>query len=192
MTKTFEKTSVALILAVLFLVFITGCNKDDDDNPGSGTANFNISLENSAAKSSAAYESVNIDIIQVSIHTSSDTANNSGWYNLETEAGIYDLLDYPAGNDTLIAFDSVLSTQKVSQIRLLLGNNNTVVENGTSHALQTPSGQTSGLKILVNANLVAGKSYKVVLNFDSDKSIHKTGNNKYQLKPVIKATVIEQ
>ncbi|MEJ2596072.1 MAG: DUF4382 domain-containing protein [bacterium] len=112
--------------------------------------------------------------------------------NLETQAGVYDLLDYAAGNDTLIAFDSVLTTQKVSQIRLLLGGNNTVVEDGTSHELKTPSGQTSGLKILVNADLVAGKSYKIVLDFDSDKSVNKTGNNNYQLKPVIKATVIEQ
>jgi hypothetical protein len=192
MTKFIERTSVLLVLSVFFLGLLVSCNKDDDDNPESGTANFNISLENSAAKSSAAYESVNIDIQQVSIHSSSDTASDSGWHNLETQAGVYDLLDYAAGNDTLIAFDSVLTTQKVSQIRLLLGGNNTVVEDGTSHELKTPSGQTSGLKILVNADLVAGKSYKIVLDFDSDKSVNKTGNNNYQLKPVIKATVIEQ
>jgi len=48
------------------------------------------------------------------------------------------------------------------------------------------------LKINVHAELQPNMSYKVVLDFDSDKSIVKTGNNKYKLKPVINATLVQQ
>ena len=171
--------------AILFV----GCKKEDD-NPSTGTANSNVSLENSSAKKAAAYESVNIDIQKVSIHTSGDTASSSGWFDLETNGGVYDLLDYASGNDTLIGFDSVLNVQTISQIRLLLGNNNTIVVDGETFPLETPSAQTSGLKIQVHAELQAESSYKVVLDFDSEKSIIKAGN-KYKLKPVINATLVE-
>ena len=175
-------------------VFIfSGCNKDDDnenENPSTGTADFNVSLKSTTAKST--YDSILIDIQAISIHTSTDSAETSGWFELETNGGIYDLLDYTAGNDTLIAFDSVLQTQTVSQIRLILGENNTIVDDGETYDLETPSAQTSGLKIQVHAELQADMSYKVLLNFDADNSIIKTGNGKYKLKPVIEASVIEQ
>ena len=188
--KTKHLTTLVLLLSVISIVFF-GCKKDEEENPPTGTADFNVSLENSSAKQTATYESVFIDIQNVSIHTSSDTASNSGWFDLETNSGIYDLLDYASGNDTLIGFDSVLNVQTISQIRLLLGNNNTIVDGGETYDLETPSAQTSGLKIQVHAELKPNISYKVVLDFDSEKSIIKTGNNKYKLKPVINATLVE-
>ena len=102
------------------------------------------------------------------------------------------MLDYASGNDTLIGFDSIINVQTISQIRLLLGNNNTIVDDGETYDLETPSAQTSGLKIQVHAELQPNNSYKVVLDFDSEESIIKTGNNKYKLKPVINATLVQQ
>jgi len=183
------KTSVqifAFLLFILFISFNTGCKKDDNN----GTADFKVSLKSSSSLRSS-YESVNIDIQRVSIHTSTDETQTSGWFDLDVNPGIYDLLDYEAGNDTIIAFDPLLQVQTVSQIRLILGSQNTVVESGETYDLETPSGQTSGIKIQVHAELQADVGYKVVLAFDPDKSIVKTGNGKYQLKPVIKATVIQ-
>ena len=185
-------TTLLLVFSIISIVFF-GCKKDDENNePPTGTANFNVSLENSAAKKSSTYESVDIDIQKVSINVSSDTSETSGWFDLETNQGIYDLLDYAAGFDTLVAYDSLLNVQTISQIRLLLGNNNTIVDGGETFDLDTPSAQTSGLKINVHAELQPNMSYKVVLDFDSDKSIVKTGNNKYKLKPVINATLVQQ
>lgn len=180
-----------LIILAGFLFVQSGCNKDDDggENP-SGTTSFNVSLE-STNTSRSSYEHVYIDIQKVSFHTSADTSVNGGWVELETNAGIYDLLDYENGNDTIIGFDPVLEVQTISQIRLLLGPDNTIVESGETYDLETPSAQTSGLKIQVNAPLEPNKAYKVVLDFDVDKSILKTGNDKYKLKPVIKAQLVE-
>lgn len=187
-----ELTSIFFVLSISILIF-SGCSKDDNnenENPPAGTADLNVSLKSTTAKST--YDSIRIDIQSISIHTSADSAESSGWFELETNGGIYDLLDYAAGNDTLIAFDSVLQTQTVSQIRLILGENNTIGVDGEIYDLETPSAQTSGLKIQVHAELKADKSYKILLDFDADQSILETGNGKYKLKPVIDASVIEE
>jgi len=193
-----EKNNISIIFISLTLIALiySGCKKEDPQP--TGTTNLKISLINSVYTKGAyisangAYESVNIDIQKVSIHISSDSSANSGWFDLETNTGVYDLLDYTAGNDTLIAFDTLLQTQNISQIRLLLGNNNTIVDDGKTYELETPSGQTSGLKVQVHADLKAGFAYKILLDFDVEKSIIKTGNGKYKLKPVINTTVMQQ
>ena len=188
MKKTNSIVSIALTSLFLLLIMVqTGC-KEDSPEP-TGTSDFNVSLKSSFS-SRASYDSINIDIQKVSIHSSTDTSSTSGWFDLETNTGIYNLIDYTSGNDTIMAIDSLLAVQTVSQIRLLLGNNNTIVDNGVSYDLETPSAQTSGLKIQVNAELQPNTKYKVVLNFDPDASIIKTGNNKYKLKPVIDADVV--
>ena len=175
---------------VVFILSQTGCKKDDGNNDSQGTADFSVSLKTTNSSRST-YESVNIDIQKVSIHTSTNEDETSGWFELETNTGVYDLLDYEAGNDTIIALDPVLQVQTVSQIRLILGDNNTVAENGETYDLDTPSAQTSGLKIQIHAPLQPNVSYKVVLDFDADQSIIKTGNDKYKLQPVIRANLVQ-
>lgn len=177
-----------LLLTIIFLLQ-TACKKEEN-NDQTGTAEFNVSLKSSTSSRSD-YEAVNIDIQKVSIHTSTNADESSGWFDLQTNTGVYDLLDYEAGNDTIIALDPMLEVQTVSQIRLILGNNNTVVDSGETYDLDTPSAQTSGLKIQVHAQLQPNLKYKIVLDFDPDKSIVKTGNGKYKLTPVIKATVVQ-
>lgn len=185
---------ITAILAFLFFILLhSACNKDDNNNstpPDIGTTDLDVSLR-STQTSRSTYDSINIEIIKVSIHTSTDSAESSGWFDLETNGGVYNLLDYTVGNDTVIALDSVLQVQTISQIRLILGDNNTIVEGGETYDLETPSAQTSGIKIQVHAELQPNLSFKVQLDFDPDKSINKTGNGKYKLKPVINAVVIQ-
>ena len=186
------------LLTVIFItllsstIILSSCSDDDeqDNQPATGNADFNVALKSTNSKST--YDAIYIDIQKVSIHTSSDSSETSGWFELEVNEGIYDLLDYDSGNDTLIAFDSLLQAQTISQIRLVLGDNNTIVVEGDTFDLETPSAQTSGLKVQVHAELQPDVSYKVVLNFDADDSILETGNGKYKLKPVINTTIIEE
>lgn len=191
--KTFLKKNLGSFFLFSFIILLsTGCNKENDDNAGS--ANFNVFLKStlSAEKSTAAYEQVNIDIQKVYVHTSTDSAETTGWFELETNSGVIDLLKDSQEKDTLLAFDSVMHVQTISQIRLVLGNANSVVKDGQSHDLETPSGQTSGIKVQVHADLEAKKSYKVRLDFNVYESILETGNGKFKMKPVIEATVIEE
>jgi hypothetical protein len=125
----------------------------------------------------------------VQIHTDAGANDNSeGWTTLDNiKPGIYNLLDFSNGKDTLLAA-STLPSGHISQIRLVLGENNSLVlKDGTTKLLKTPSGQTSGLKVQINADLEEDVTYVVLLDFDAAKSIVAKGNGGYNLKPVIRA-----
>jgi hypothetical protein len=132
------------------------------------------------------FEAVNIDVQAIEIN--SDANSENGWQTLETKKGVYNLLNLTNGLDTLIG-ELELPAGKISQIRLKLGENNSIKINGQTYSLSTPSAEQSGLKLQVHATLVEGIAYKMLLDFDAGKSIVQTGNAKYKLKPVIRAIV---
>jgi hypothetical protein len=120
------------------------------------------------------------------INVTGDTAR--GWQSLASvQSGAYDLLKLVNDNDTLLA-DSEIPSGKIHQLRLVLGTENYVKIEGASQMikLETPSAQQSGLKLNIQQDVVNGVLYKIILDFDVAKSIVKTGNNKYMLKPVIR------
>lgn len=169
------------IIAGLITLFFISCNKDET------TTTFVVRLTDSPGD----YEEVNIDLQAIELHVSTGE-QSSGWTTLNTNTGVYDLLSLTNGVETVIASDQY-PTGRVSQIRLVLGENNSVVVDGQSFPLKIPSGSESGLKILINADLVEGISYSVLLDFDAAKSVVATGSSeKYLLKPVIKAVTEAQ
>lgn len=50
--------------------------------------------------------------------------------------------------------------------------------------LETPSAQQSALKLNIHQPIQEGMLYKLLLDFDVAKSIHKTGNGRCVLKPL--------
>ncbi|MBM3414891.1 MAG: DUF4382 domain-containing protein [Bacteroidetes bacterium] len=88
-------------------------------------------------------EEVNVDLLQVRVNFRNDS---TGWVDLNTNAGIYDLLGLQNGVDTLIASGPIPSNA-VKEIRLVLGPNNSIKISGVMHPLMVPSGQQSGFKI---------------------------------------------
>jgi hypothetical protein len=175
------------ILPVVLLGVALGfssCDKNDDEN-GSGTSKMEVRLTDAPGD----YQKVLIDIRSVQIHTDAGANDNSaGWTALgNIKPGIYNLLDFSNGKDTLLAASN-LPVGTVSQIRLVLGENNSLVlKDGTTKSLKTPSGQTSGLKVQIHAELKEDVTYVVLLDFDAAKSIVEKGNGSYSLKPVIRA-----
>lgn len=126
------------------------------------------------------YDQVNVDIQGVEIHS-----DQNGWVSLPANKGVYNLLDFTNGLDTLLASGTV-ETGTISQIRLVLGSNNSVMVDGKLYPLSTPSAQQSGLKLNIHAVLTKGITYTILLDFDADKSIVHTGKDTYILKPVIR------
>jgi hypothetical protein len=131
------------------------------------------------------FQEVNIDLQAVEIHTD-ETADERGWQSLEVTPRIYNLLDLTNGRETFLG-DLDLPNGRISQIRLKLGENNTVKVNDLIHPLKTPSAQQSGLKLQVHQVLAEGITYKILLDFDAAESVVLTGANSYILKPVIRA-----
>ena len=131
------------------------------------------------------FQEVNIDLQGVEIH-SNETDNERGWQGLEVTPAVYDLLKLTNGEETLLG-DIELPGGRLSQIRLKLGDNNTVKVDDQLFPLSTPSAQQSGLKVQIHEILAEGITYKIVLDFDAAKSVVESGNQSYSLKPVIRA-----
>jgi hypothetical protein len=128
-------------------------------------------------------DAVNIDIQDVKVNFSTDSIN--GWQSLSgVKKGVYNLLDLVNDKDTLLA-SAEIPTGMIHQLRLVLGSNNQIVVDGQDFPLQTPSAQQSGLKLNIQQEVKEGILYKIVLDFDAARSVVKTGNGKYLLKPVI-------
>ncbi|HEY9176431.1 MAG TPA: DUF4382 domain-containing protein [Flavipsychrobacter sp.] len=168
-----------LLLVALSAVIFTACKKDDNTTPTtSQKANVSFYLTDDPAN----YDAVYIDIQQVEI----TMAGSAAVALTPVRPGVYNLLDFRNGLDTLL-LRTDLPAGKVEQIRLILGSNNSVVVDGQTHLLNTPSAQQSGLKLNLHQDFAAGGAYVVWIDFDAAKSIVETGNGKYNLKPVIRA-----
>ena len=168
------KRTFLVILGLAALSF-SSCNNDE------ATTSFIVRLTDSPGD----YEKVNIDLLSVQIHTN-EGDQDDGWQTLDSNPGIYDLLTLTNGVESVIA-DDTYPSGRVSQLRLVLGENNSVVVDGIEYPLSVPSGSESGLKVLINADLEEGIAYSVLIDFDAAKSVIETGAQAYILKPVIKA-----
>jgi hypothetical protein len=176
------KTAKSLILFFFVLAsgcFIAGsCNK----SANGGTGHLQVMLTDGPAD----YDAVNIDVQRVEVNVSSDTGASSGWQAVNVlRPGIYNLLKFSNGIDTLLA-SADLPAGNLSQMRLVLGDNNSVVINGQSYPMKTPSAQQSGLKFNIHSQLTAGIVYRLWIDFDANRSVVSTGNGGYLLKPVIR------
>ncbi|GAA4326900.1 DUF4382 domain-containing protein [Flaviaesturariibacter amylovorans] len=163
-------------------LILAACSKKDIPGTQSNNATLQVYLTDDPGD----YDSVVVDVRDVRINYSSA---DTGWQSLDS-VGIarYDLLRLANGRDTLLG-ETALRSGRIQQIRLLLGDNNYVVVDGQRHALETPSAQQSGLKLNINQEINDGIAYKLLMDFDAGRSIHRTGNGRYMLKPVIRATL---
>ncbi len=166
---------------MLAVCTLFSCKKDDDTTNTSNnatTAKVSMHLKDDPSH----YDAIYIDIQSVEL----TMAGNSPLALTPIRAGIYDILRLRNGLDTLLLTTNV-PAGKIEQIRLILGNNNSIVVDGNSYDLGTPSAQQSGVKLNLHQTLEAGAAYDIWLDFDAGKSIVHTGNDKYKLKPVIRA-----
>ena len=168
---------------ILFMTFVVAAaitlNSCSKDSSTSGSYAYKVNMTDAPGP----YSQVNVDIQNVEV-----TGSNGQTVMLSTTAGIYNLLDFTNGVSTLIA-TSTLTDANVNQVRLILGPNNTIVRNGITYPLSTPSAEQSGLKLLVNQTLLADVQNNILIDFDANTSIVETGNGTYKLKPVLRTVV---
>lgn len=182
--KTLNRGMQMVLLIFIGALLLSSCKKDSNNSNAQGMSTLKFRLTDAPGD----YDAVYVDVQEVRVHVGDEdttSTGSQGWYTLSNvQPGIYDLLDFQNGLDTLIAEDDVPSGN-LSQIRLVLGSDNSVVIDSVSYPLKTPSAQQSGLKLNVHYTLEPGLIYKFYLDFDASKSIVEQGNGDYLLKPVI-------
>jgi hypothetical protein len=167
--KTLSKLLILAILAIL-----SACDKNNDSN----NPVFSVKLVDAPA----GYDAVNVEILYMEANMGND------WVEFPVEnSGVYNLQEFTNGNTMLLIGDTSIAPGVMTELRLILGTNNSVVVDGISYELKTPSGQTSGYKIKMDPQpLEPGGLYRLVIDFDVSVSVHQTGNGKYMLKPVVR------
>lgn len=165
------------LLSVAFLGLCLGLSACNKNESGSEMTRVSVKLTDGPG----AYDAVFLSIKEVRILSS------EGESSLAVDTKPFNILKFRMGKDTLIASKDVPSG-RLQEVRLVLNDTgNSVVINGITYPLTTPSGQSSGVKLKVNETLESGVAYTMLLDFDAAKSIVQTGNGKYILKPVIRA-----
>lgn len=180
-------------LAMLGTVAVlAACGGGGGSDGGDGT--LRVALTDAPA---CGYENVWVTIEKVRVHKSASASDDdAGWSELTlSPARRVDLRTKT--NGLLEELGTIpLPAGQYSQIRLVLASNsgsgdtalaNAVKPTGSAvTALNTPSGQQSGLKLQAHFEVPTGQLADVVLDFDACRSVVKAGNSgQYQLKPVI-------
>lgn len=173
------KTNLSVFLFLLLSISIVSCSRNSD----SSTARLQVRLTDDPAD----YDAVNIDIRDIQINLTNE--DDKGWTSLEgVKPGVYNLLDLVNDKDTLLA-DANIASGRIHQIRLVLGDNNSVEHDGQIIPLQTPSAQQSGLKLNIQQDVTGGILYVLLLDFEAGRSIVTAGNGSLILKPVIRTVM---
>ncbi|MBD0831115.1 DUF4382 domain-containing protein [Aestuariibaculum sediminum] len=177
------------ILPLLLLTFVFGCKDSESDGVSAEAPRISIRLVDNPGD----YAAVNVNIVDVLIKMDDDTESDEGWMSLEAESGMVNLLEFSGGFSKVLVDRFPIPAGTLSQMRLVLGDGNTIdieAEGGAieTHELKTPSAQQSGLKLKIDAVIEEGFTYNYVLDFDVNKSIVMAGNSgNIILKPVIYA-----
>jgi hypothetical protein len=161
-----------LITAAFMLPFIYSCKKEKKTSP------VQIYLTDNPA----VYDSVIVHIKNIEVNILQDS---EAWIPINTKDTIVNLLDLQNGITILLA-DDVVPQGVLKEVRFILGNGNYVVVHGVPYPMQTPSAETSGLKVKIDKNL--NEVFNAfILDFDGAQSIVED-NGGYKLDPVIRLT----
>ena len=200
------------LVVLLFSVLAVSCG-GSNTGMGMGMGQLKVSLTD-APSDLANVSQVNVTFDEIRVHddasksspdggapdagASEDGSNGSGWIVLCTDTKTIDLISLTGGRFTPLCSQAaadggieevpvVVPAGNISQVRLHLVRAQLVFNDGTpSTDVTVPSGTTSGLKIDVNQPVPQGGVLEIKLDFDAAQSIHKTGNGKYMMQPVIR------
>ena len=192
----------AFTLTVLFIsLFSFACRKEDHGHGNSsGKSSVNIFLTDDPSLN---FDKVLLDIAKVEIkvedeteqqheseHQQGDDDNDlhgetsGGWISVPVHPGIYDILRFRNGLDTLFGSASFDDTRALRKVRITLGNSNSVEMNGVTIPLTIHSNDNI-IVLKIDESAVAinpGGLTNFWIDFDAGSSIRLHGND-LELKP---------
>lgn len=114
-------------------------------------------------------------------------AHSSSWMAVNITPGVYDILKFRNGLDTLFATATFPAEKGLQKVRLTLGNNNSVIYNGSASPLKV-KGNDNFVVIKISESLIqlnSGGLTNFWVDVDAGRSIKKHGDE-FELKPHVK------
>jgi len=198
-----------VLLLGIILIFLTGCvsdlvvpesdlnseatgDQEDGIVPGRGT--LKIYLTDAPGD----YSEVNIMISKIEGHIAGDgeEEDKGSWKVLKEWSGGLPVNLTELEDVSMLLASLELEPNKYTQLRIFLmgGEEDAWIviegleELTSTEPLEIPSVYQTGIKLNHPFEIVAGSITKLTIDFDAEKSVVKTGNGKYKLKPVIHVT----
>jgi hypothetical protein len=178
-----KKTLLLLASIMAVVVIFFSCQKivdapADEANIPPGKSELQIMLTDDPSQ---IFDSIFIDIKRVEVKVK-DSTGAERWDTLIIRAGIYNILRFRNGLDTLLATGYIPNGQ-IKKIRITLGTNNFVMLNGVSMPLNLNSSDAViTLDVDGKVDRIGTRRFKIWLDFDGHGSIRIKSNGRLELK----------
>lgn len=174
MRKLLHHWSLSTLASLVMILLLIGCDTHSIQPGTHGTLRLYI------ADAPGEFQEVNIEIASVEVHRPGPGA----WITINDQTRVFNLLEYANGAMALLG-EAQLEAGKYTQIRLMLGDGNTIVVNGETHPLFVPSAYQTGLKLVRQFDIEPDYTYELLIDFDVHRSVH-LANGQYILKPTVR------
>jgi len=204
-TEKFASRLQVMITVIIGLLIAPACSKDNSAGTNSGAGNSTVHIYLTDDQS-LVFDEVNLDIrkLEIKVEDSEESRHESehqgdvddndnrgdvsgGWVAVDIHPGVYNILKFRNGLDTLFATSTFPTTKSLKKVRLTLGTNNSVMLNGISSPLVV-KGNDNMAVIKIDESMVqvnSGALTNFWMDVDAGRSIKKQGNT-FELKPSVK------
>ncbi len=168
---------LSLFLTTMIVVFIS-CKKETSAGPGAvppGKSELKIMMTDDP---SVIFDSIFLDIQRVEVKVE-DSTGRERWDTLTIRAGMYNILRFRNGLDTLLAA-GYIPNGEVEKIRITLGTRNSVVLNGAIIPL-TNIDKVITIDVHGDVDHLDPRHLRIWLDFDGHGSI-RFHNGRWELK----------
>lgn len=180
---------VLISSALLFIGTIFSCQKEIMDQDIHQPARLTVYLTDHATP---VFDSIFIEILKLEVKLEDDTLAGGGWMELVIHPGVYNILRFRNGLDTLFA-TGVLPTRRLTKLRLTLGTQNSVMKDSQRFSLMVKDDEREVVAKIDNSNFEFLPPDQILfwIDFDAGRSIQVDNsgpgnNNGFELKAHIK------
>ena len=177
LVKRLKAFAACGLLALGLAIIGCGGGGDDGTTGSGGRGTMNVRLADALDPTITALV-INVTRVEANV--------DGGWQSIPVQETEVDLLDL-VKNDILLATGDVPAGH-YNQVRVFI-DSATVTDSEGTHNVTIPSSEQTGIKLNVNADIEPNQIVTLLLDFNVDKSLIKTGSGVYKLKPVIPVVV---
>lgn len=177
------------LCATALTLFLASCSKKNEDAEDAIPANKAKVTVYMTDHQTPLFTKVNLHIVKMEIKVEDNGVDSlGGWFNLNITPGVFDVLRFRNGFDTLFASGLIPLNRKLQKIRFTLGNQNSVETGGVTYPLEIKDNDNEVVANLDDSNVdfTPPNQFMFWIDFDAHQSIKSRSNNRFELKSKIK------
>jgi hypothetical protein len=169
-------TSVKPIITAFLIFGLLSCSREYETETFPNSALVTIKLQGLSSQLSSA----NMDIADIQFQVKPNANAEDAWMSLNTvNMGVHDLAQINGERVvTLVDFDEV-NLGMIYGLKLVFGDNNTIVNNGVEYDLVSSSGIQIESVNVVDKEFKANLLYEFIIEFDIDRSVEISNGQAY-------------